>query len=302
MGPTERNVGRHLRLRLYRPPGGPSFLAGEELDLRGELGRIGHFDIIRCQNNSICLKSPEQDDGHPRLGGHRAPASSFGELMRATLDQADLDFLSILKRIGSQTVQGIGDALGVTATAVRQRLGRLQALEMIERKLVREGRGRPHHEYQLTEKARRELGENYGDLALILWKEVQRIQDPLVRELITNRVRDSLVARLGSIEGETLTERLGQLRDNLKTRGYDVEVEPSTATSSPVLRENACPYHELADQDRGICELEQEVFQKVLGADVRLSHCCLDGHHCCEFSVTAIQLPGQVSDPVAATV
>ena len=211
--------------------------------------------------------------------------------MRATLDQADLDFLSMLKRLGSQSVQGIGDALGVTATAVRQRLSRLQALELVERRAVREGRGRPHHEYQLTEKARRELGENYGDLALIRWREVQRFQDPAVRDAITNRVRDALVARLGRIEGETLTERLSQLRDNMKTRGYDVEVETNAVSTSTVFRENACPYHELADQDRGICELEQEVFQKVLGADVRLSHCCLDGHHCCEFAVVDLQLP-----------
>jgi predicted ArsR family transcriptional regulator len=219
--------------------------------------------------------------------------------MRSTLDQADLEFLSTLKRIGAQTVQGIGDTLGVTATAVRQRLNRLQALEMVERRLVREGRGRPHHEYQLTEKARRELGENYGDLALILWREVQRFQDPVVRDAITNRVRDALVARLGHVEGETLTERLDQLRINMKTRGYDVEVGTGDVATSTVLRENACPYHELADQDRGICELEQEVFQKVLGADVRLSQCCLDGHHCCEFSVVDLQLP--VSLPIVAT-
>lgn len=214
-----------------------------------------------------------------------------GERMRATLDQADLEFLHTLRRLGAQTVQTIGDTLGVTATAIRQRLSRLQALELIERKLVREGRGRPHHEYQLTEKARRELGENYGDLALILWKEVQRFQDPVVRDAITNRVRDALIARMGRIEGETLIERLAQLRDNMKTRGYDIEVEAGAITTAPVLRENACPYHELADQDRGICELEQEVFQKVLGADVRLSQCCLDGHHCCEFSVVDLQLP-----------
>src|SRR5437660_1626524 len=61
----------------------------------------------------------------------------------------------------------------------------------------------------------------------------------------------------------------------------------------PILRENNCPYSELADGDRGICELEQEVFQRVLGADVKLSQCCLDGHHCCEF---------EVSQPVSASV
>jgi predicted ArsR family transcriptional regulator len=203
--------------------------------------------------------------------------------MRNTLDPADLEFLSTLRRLGPRTVQGLGEALGVTATAIRQKLTRLQACGHIERRLVREGRGRPHHEYLVTDKAMRELGDNYGDLATILWREVQRISDPTVRAFVTDRVRDSLVARLGHIEGESLKERLGQLERNLRSRGYDVEVDSDSA--DPVLRENNCPYHELADQDRGICELEQEVFEKVLGAGVTLSRCCLDGHSCCEFSV-----------------
>ena len=51
----------------------------------------------------------------------------------------------------------------------------------------------------------------------------------------------------------------------------------------PILRENNCPYLELASSDPAICELEKEVFRKVLGSEVELTQCCLDGHTCCEF-------------------
>lgn len=203
--------------------------------------------------------------------------------MKTALEQSDSQFLNDLHRLGPVTVQAICEAVGVTATAVRQRLIRLQGAGFIRREVVRAHRGRPHHVYQVTEKGLRHLGDNYGDLALILWREIRKIGDPQVRESITARVRDALVARLGSFNESRIIDRLQRLSDALLSRGYDVELRG--AGELPILRENNCPYQELAEEDRGICGLEREVFQQALGADVRLTQCCLDGHHCCEFEI-----------------
>ena len=218
--------------------------------------------------------------------------------MKAALDSADSDFLSLLRRLGPKTVQELGEAMEVTATAVRQRLARLQAQGFVDRNIVREGRGRPYHRYEVTEKGLRELGDNYGDLAMILWRELQRIGDPVVRDLVLERIRESLIARIGRLDGETVVDRLEQLRSSLQSRGYDVEVGQSSGL--PVLRENICPYHELADQDRAICELEREVYRNVLKADISLARCCLDGHRCCEFTVA--ETPTVVAVDVVLTV
>ncbi len=201
--------------------------------------------------------------------------------MKTVIEQSDGEFLNELHRLGPLTVQDIGAAVGVTATAVRQRLWRLQAGGFVARELVRASRGRPHYVYRVTEKGLRQLGDNYGDLALILWREIRNIPDPEIRRAITLRIRDALVARLGRFGEGQLGERLQRLGDSLRSRGYDVEV--SRDGTLPILRENNCPYQELAEEDREICGLEREVFQQALGTDVQLAHCCLDGHHCCEF-------------------
>src|ERR1041385_8868908 len=117
--------------------------------------------------------------------------------MKTVIEQSDGQFLNELHRIGPQTVQAICTAIGVTATAIRQRLSRLQGNGFVARDLVRSGRGRPHYVYRVTDKGLRQLGDNYGDLALILWREVRRIPDSAIRATITARVRDALVARLG---------------------------------------------------------------------------------------------------------
>jgi len=202
--------------------------------------------------------------------------------MKKTLENQEREFLERLQRLGRATVQQICDDLGVTATAVRHRLVRLQSLGFVGRDLIREGRGRPHHVYSVTSAGQRELGDNYGDLALVLWRELQSIPDEKIRTQVEQRIRDAMVSQYGkTVNGGELHDRFKQLRTALLERGYDVEVDETAAL--PVLRENSCPYQELADNDRGICEMEEEVFEKVLGVPLKLSQCFLDGHSCCEF-------------------
>ena len=202
--------------------------------------------------------------------------------MKHPLDPHDRAFLDLINRMGRGTIQDICEELGVTATAVRQRLVRLESLGFIQRETVRKGRGRPIHAYTVTPSGQRELGDNYADLAMILWRELRRIEDPLVREVIFERIREALVDRYGHlVHAESLNDRFRQLGEALVDRGFHVEVDHSGQL--PILRENNCPYLELASSDPAICELEKDVFRKVLGSEVELTQCCLDGHSCCEF-------------------
>lgn len=200
----------------------------------------------------------------------------------ATVERGDDQFLQQLHQAGGGTVQELCEASGVTATAVRQRLSRLQQLGYVERQTIRTGRGRPHHAYRVTEAGIRQLGDNYTELAQLLWDELHGIEEVSVRERVTNRIRQSLVRRYGSsIRAMSLPDRFDELRANLDRRGFRVEVD--TSGQLPVLRETNCPYHELAQKDPSICELEQKVFEEVLGTPLKLASCCRDGHSCCEF-------------------
>jgi predicted ArsR family transcriptional regulator len=202
--------------------------------------------------------------------------------MKSAVEPGDRQFLERLHALGGGTVQEICADLEVTATAVRQRLVRLQALNLVSRELVRSGRGRPHHVYRVTQAGLCELGDNYAELAQILWREMNKIEDRSVRERLVSRVEDALVEQFGKAGGRgPLADRMHQLTTALRDRGFQVEMDQSGLL--PILRENSCPYFELASEDPAICELEQAVFRRVLGADVKLTHCCLDGHHCCEF-------------------
>ena len=172
---------------------------------------------------------------------------------------------------------------GVTATAVRQRLTRMLALGDIERAVEKAGRGRPLHRYRLTEQGRQKTGSNFADLSISLWQEIKEIKDPEVRRGLLGRISKRLAGKYAlEIRGETLTQRMESLAELFKAKRIPFEVD--TSGELPILRAMACPYPDLAEQDRSVCSMERMLFSDLLGESVRLSNCRLDeGGNCCTF-------------------
>ncbi|HUQ71941.1 MAG TPA: transcriptional regulator [Planctomycetaceae bacterium] len=207
-------------------------------------------------------------------------------MLRHSLDEGDQQFLQLLRSQQETTIPALCDAAGVTATAIRQRLSRLQGFGLVEREAVRVGRGRPFHRYVLTEAGHRELGDNFAELAMLLWQSVREIEEPEIRNRVLGRIRDQLARRYGGVIADrSLDARMNTLQSSLSARGFQVDVIQRNGL--PVLREHHCPYHELAAVDAGICELEQQVFEAVLGSPLTLTQCCREGRGICEFQPAA---------------
>ncbi len=205
--------------------------------------------------------------------------------MALALDQPDQAVLQLLQQRGRATIQDLCEATAVTATAVRQRLNRLQDMGLIDRETIRASRGRPHHAYILTDHGREQLGDNYAELAILLWDELRQIEEPSIRQRVLSRVEEQLSRRYGAaVSGTSVEHRFEQLRNVLQEKGFRVEV--SSRNGLPILREQHCPYHKLAIDDADICAMEQRVFERVLGVSLTLTQSCRDGHGCCEFHLT----------------
>jgi DeoR family transcriptional regulator, suf operon transcriptional repressor len=203
--------------------------------------------------------------------------------MNATHQNGDKTMLDILRRQGAVTISDLVAEMGVTATAVRQRLGRLMSDGVIERQSERQARGRPNHRYSLTEKGERLAGTNFGDLAVVLWEEIKAVNDPDVRRGLLKRIADRFVTKYRDrIAGESLQERMSSLSRLMGEREIPFEVTGSE--DLPVLSALACPYPELAKLDRGVCTMEKLMLSEMLGENMRLTECRLDGASCCTFT------------------
>jgi predicted ArsR family transcriptional regulator len=197
-------------------------------------------------------------------------------------ESSDIGILDLLRRISPLGVAQLAKATGVTPTAVRQRLVRLMANGLVGRQVVRTGRGRPSHRYVLTEKGRRQTGANFVDLTLALWQEIRAIEDPQVRRGLLERIARRMAAMYGrQVSGNTTAERMECVSRIFAERDVPFTVEESGPL--PVLTALACPYPELAEQDRSVCAMERMVFSELVGSRLRLADCRLDGDACCRF-------------------
>lgn len=233
-------------------------------------------------------------DRQNRTGPACSDKVSPAEPVTSTSDNALLDEM---RRTGSASVAQLVTATGVTATAIRQRLHRLMASGLVSRATVDKGlpsatedsssrlpksRGRPSHQYSLTEKGIHQAGTNYTDLVMVLWQEIRSIPNPEIKRGLLQRLAVRLATHYkNSVEGTTMAQRLTSLVGLLAER--EVPFEFNQSEKLPVLTALACPYPELAAQDRGVCAMEKMLFSELLGASVQLTSCRLDGASCCTF-------------------
>lgn len=220
-------------------------------------------------------------------GAHRLFCSQDA-MSLATFDKESpaRRILEHLQRSGGATIKEMEALLGVTTTAVRQQINALLAEGYIRRQTVHSGVGRPHHVYAMTDKARSLFGCHCDDLALTLLEEVFDSEGSERAQRLLDRVGDKLAARYGgSMRGLGVQERVGEMAQSLEARGVLTDVMQADGTI--VLTAYNCPYHELAQQHREICAMDEKMMRTVLGAEVELSTCIMEGHARCNFVVRA---------------
>jgi predicted ArsR family transcriptional regulator len=200
--------------------------------------------------------------------------------------------LEFLQRQESATIKELETMLGITTTAVRQHLASLQAEGYVERRRVHAGVGRPHHAYSLTDRKHELFACHCDDLALTLLQEVFALEGEEKANQLLERVSARLARQYAaSVRSAVLQERVQEMASALHDKGVlsDVDGEFETIT----LRTYNCPYHELAQEHREICEMDKKMLQEVLGSDVDLSSCLMDGHTSCTFVVSAQAREGE---------
>jgi len=203
--------------------------------------------------------------------------------MQADRDAPIWQILEHLQRNQTATIKEIEKLLGVTTTAVRQHLTTLLSDGYVIRERVNSGVGRPHHIYALADKARKLFACHCDDLALMMLEEVFAVEGQERATLILQRVGQRLADKYTDVvQNIAPTQRVQQLAQALSENGVMAEVAQHE-NGSAMLKTYNCPYHELAQEHREICEMDRSMISAVLGSDVNLDSCMMDGHTGCSF-------------------
>lgn len=198
------------------------------------------------------------------------------------------DILEHLKTAGPQEASALGDALALTAMAVRQHLYDLQAEGMVEAQPAPRPVGRPAKIWHLTDAAGKHFPDAHQDLAVDLIEAVRNslgeaALDTLIAER-SDRQAAAYSARLST--KPDLGTRLEELATIRTEEGYMASVE---ATEDGFLFvENHCPICSAAASCTGICAMELQVFARSLGpgAEIERTDHILAGARRCAYRVT----------------
>ena len=179
--------------------------------------------------------------------------------------------LDRLKWEGEQPASVLGEALGVTAMAVRLHLYELETEGLVAARSEPRGRGRPTKLWALTENAARVFPDAHQGLAVEMIKSVEHLFG--ARGLVKIIDQHGKVQRAAYGEAlrnaKTMRERVAALAEIRAAEGYMAEAKKDGRDW--LLIENHCPICAAAKACTGLCANELKVFSDVLGPEVAVS-------------------------------
>jgi len=204
---------------------------------------------------------------------------------------------SILEH-GPSTAAALAERLGLTAAAVRRHLdvlldrGLLVARE--QRIYGARGRGRPAKVFSLTDAGRADFYSAYDDIAIQALEFLAEQAGPAaVSKFAANRAstaegryRDSLAAA-----DPDLTPAQA-LAGALTGDGYVASVRPSALGEQ--LCQHHCPVAHVAEEFPQLCEVETELFSRLLGVHVQRLATIAHGDGVCTTHIPGVAAAGRV--------
>jgi predicted ArsR family transcriptional regulator len=193
--------------------------------------------------------------------------------------------LRSLQRHGERSIKELAEALGVTATAVREPLAALKAEGYVTERSERRGAGRPHSLFRLTAKAQSAFAREYDVLVNLLLREImEQVGHDRADEILT-RVGERLAQRYGGpLPDASLKERIVALHSSLEEKGIPAEVAPG----GEGLQLFACPYYDIVQEHPAVCAMEQHMLEQLLEHKIILEQTIRDGHSCCRFAAEKV--------------
>lgn len=195
--------------------------------------------------------------------------------------------LLMLKRTGTSSLADVAKELGVTKMAALRHVNVLEGKGLVERSFVAGGRGRPRVFFRLAPGATRLFPEAYTQMTLAALAFVEEKLGPeAVTTLLKQRAQEVYAEHRPEMGDEDLKERVKTLARIRDEGGYMAEVGAARKGTLEMLEHN-CPIFAVAGRYGEACAVEQELFEKLLRANVETSHRVVAGDSVCRFLIRA---------------
>lgn len=182
------------------------------------------------------------------------------------------------------TISELAELVGINGISVRHHLINLQAEGLITAEEERHGVGRPRFLYRLSDKGYEQFPSNYlrlTNLILdVLGKELSKSQLTGLMEKVGHRMAE--FNRLSKPD-LTIEDKLLEISHKLAREGFRISHERLGNTIT-VYNVN-CPYHRIGINHPEICQVDQVMYESLLGKKLVQVGCMLAGDKDCRFLI-----------------
>lgn len=193
--------------------------------------------------------------------------------------------IALIKHKGEAGMKDISASMGISKMAVSKHLSNLERDQLVQKRVIRSGVGRPEYRYSLTPDAHYLFPTSYPYIALSALSFIEdRIGETGVKDFFEKR-RKELIQRYSSrIEGLPHEEKIEELARIREEEGFLAETN-KLSDGSVVLLEHNCPLMTVASRYGMACSSELALFRELLGEDVERTHWMVNGEHMCRYIV-----------------
>ena len=199
-----------------------------------------------------------------------------------------------LKSLGEAQAETLARRLGISVQAVRQRLERLLADNLVAFSDRAHGRGRPRRLWSLAPGAATLFPDTHAQLTVDLIGTIRsELGETALAQLLDRRQEQITAAYRRRFAGEPdIARKLTALADMRSVEGYMARLE-KLADQRFLLVEDHCPICAAAMSCQGFCSIELQVFQNLLGPcwHIERKDHLLNGARRCTYRITPAAAP-----------
>jgi len=193
--------------------------------------------------------------------------------------------LLLLKREGPTSLEDLASALHVSKMAALKHMNAFESKGLVARSYRSGGRGRPRVIFSLTSKASPLFPEAYVQMTEAALGFVEKkLGRESVEDLLRQRTQEIYAKHRGTMEGKDLRQRVEELVKIRDAGGYMADLGAKRKDTFEMFEHN-CPIYAVAQKYGEACGVEQELFRKLLRADVDATHRVVAGDPVCRFLI-----------------
>jgi len=191
------------------------------------------------------------------------------------------DILFYLKAQGSATLAEVATAMAITKQGALRHLAALEESGLVTATSRKAGRGRPAHVYELAAKAGDHFPQGHRALANEL---VSFIPAAELKTFFKRRARALETEYGGRVRGLSLEGRVREVARLATEHGHMAEVE-AAGDGAYAIKQHNCPIADVAGLTGHPCQAEQELYRRLLGANVKRDSWIPDGNASCTYLI-----------------